>query len=80
MYMQNIDQICHAICGIICGTIENLSFVTFFYTWEFKVTLKYGTPGQDTSTYEIYIKSVIEILSRNKKKIKFNIIMISLRV
>ena len=24
MYLQNIDQICHAIFGILCGTIEKL--------------------------------------------------------
>ena len=24
MYLQNIDQICHAICGILCGIIEKV--------------------------------------------------------
>ena len=35
-------------------SLKKLSSVTFFYTWEFKVTLKWATAsGLDTSTYQI---------------------------
>ena len=62
MNLQNIDQICHVIFGILCGIIEKVELSNILLHMEFKVTLKYGTPlGLDTSTCQILIKSVMQI-------------------